>query len=179
MEGRGDIGGTMRRLQQHIVIGKIVSAFGIKGEVKILVLTDFPERFEKGREIGLKCQNQVKPLKIESSRFHKGMLLAKLQGVVDRNQAEELRGCEIVVEESELKQLKGDEFYVFDLIGVNVATEDGRDLGAITEVLQGGANDVYVTDAGFCIPALRQVVIDIDLEKAKMVIRPLPGMLSE
>jgi 16S rRNA processing protein RimM len=105
--------------------------------------------------------------------------LLKLEGVDTRDAAEQLRGVDIVIDESELRDLGPDRYYVFEIVGLRVVTEDGREQGIITEVLQGGANDVYVTSTGLCIPALKTVVVRVDLERQLMTIRPMPGMLIE
>ncbi len=169
----------MDRSERDILIGKVIGPFGIRGEVKILVLTDFPERFEKGREIVLNLDNKRRKAKIENSRPHAGVILVKLEGVDTRNDAELLRNAEIVIDRSELAELEEGRFYVFDIIGLKVVTEDGRELGKVNEILQGGANDVYCTDTGLCIPALKDVVIKVDIKNGVMVIRPVPGLLPD
>ncbi len=139
-----------------IVIGKIVAPIGIRGEVKVVVLTDFPERFEAGSELALKpAKGESRRARIVSQRPQKGGLTMKLEGVDTRDDAEALRDAEFVIDERELAKLPEGEFYVFDIIGLRVVTDDGRECGEVTEVVQSGANDVYVTSTGLCIPALR------------------------
>lgn len=165
---------------RDIVIGKVVGSFGIKGEVKILVLTEFPERFEVGKSISLKRPDGSRlKSRVERGRVHKGVVLAKLSGVESRNDAEALRDAEVVIDESELASLEQGRFYVFDIIGLKVLTTDGRDIGEVEEILQSGANDVYVTTTGVCIPALKDVVEKIDLDEGVMLIRPVPGLLPD
>jgi 16S rRNA processing protein RimM len=164
---------------EPIVIGKIVAPIGIRGEVKVVVLTDFPERFDAGNELVLKPpKGEPKPVKITSQRPQKGGLTLKLEGVDTRGDAEALRAAEFVIDQSELTKLSEGEFYVFDLIGLKVVTDDGRECGEVTEVVQSGANDVYVTSTGLCIPALRDVVAKVDVDKGEIVIRPVPGLLD-
>ena len=105
--------------------------------------------------------------------------MLKLEGVDTRNSAEELRDIDIVIGEGDLRKLEDDRFYVFDIVGLKVVTDDGREQGTVTEVLQGGANDVYVTSTGLCIPALKDVVAQVDLKGGKLVIRPVPGLLPD
>jgi 16S rRNA processing protein RimM len=167
------------RADSSIVIGKIVAPIGIRGEVKVVVLTDFPERFEVGSEIALNPPKaESRRVKIAAQRPHKGGLTIKLDGVDTREGAEALRNAEFVIDQSELAELSEGEFYVFDIIGLRVVTDDGRECGEVTEVVQSGANDVYVTSTGLCIPALRDVVARVDLDKGEMVIRPVPGLLD-
>jgi len=170
----------MPRSERDIVIGKIVAPLGTRGEVKTVVLTDFPERFEAGAELSLRMpEGEVRHVKIESARMHKDGLALKLKEVDTRDDAEALRNAEFTIDESELAELPKDRFYVFDLIGLSVVTDDGRELGEVTEVLQGGANDVYITSTGLCIPALKTVVANIDVGEGRMVIHPVPGLLPE
>lgn len=170
----------MPRSERDIVIGKIIAPLGTRGEVKTIVLTDFPERFDAGAELSLRLPDGgVKQVKVESSRLHKEGLALKLEGVETRDDAEALRRAEFTIDESELGELPGDRFYVFDLIGLSVVTDDGRELGKVTEVLQGGGNDVYITSTGVCIPALKTVIANIDMGEGRMVIHPVPGLLPE
>jgi len=164
---------------EAIVIGKIVAPVGIRGEVKVIVLTDFPERFDVGSEIVLKPpKGESKRVRVAGKRPTKGGLTVKLDGVDTRSDAEALRDAEFVIDKSELARLSEGEFYVFDIIGLRVLTDDGRECGEVVEVLQGGANDVYVTSTGLCIPALHDVVARVDVDKREMVIRPVPGLLD-
>ena len=164
--------------EPDVIIGTIVAPFGIKGEVKIRVDTDFPERYDDLKEVWLHPKsgdgwNGV----IKSLRHQQGAVLIKFAGCDTRSQAEELRGVELRIDRSELMELEGDEFYVHDLIGIDVYTVDGEHVGEITEVLYGTANDVYVTPRGM-IPAVKQFVKEVDIANRKMIIDPIEGMLD-
>lgn len=170
----------MPRSERDIVIGKVIAPFGVRGELKALVLTDFPERFDRGNRITLSLPGgERRQVRIESSRPHRGGIVLRIEGVDDLGAAKQLRNAEVVIDEAELGKLADDRFYVFDVIGLKVVTDDGREQGEVTEVMQGGANDVYVTSTGLCIPALKNVVTKIDLENGVMVIHPVPGLLPE
>jgi len=163
---------------REIVVGKIVGAFGIRGEVKLVPLTDFPERFGVGNTLRLRMpKGELRETKVASAREQKGGITAKLDGVDTRDQAEELSGAEVVIDRSEAGSLPEGSFYLFDIVGLKVVTDDGREQGVVTEVLTGGANDVYVTSTGLCIPALKWVVASVDVAAGVMVIRPVPGLL--
>lgn len=165
--------------EQDIVIGKIVAPLGTRGEVKTVVLTDFPDRFDAGALLKLSLPDgATRQVKIQAVRVHRDGLALKLENVDTRDDAEALRNAEFVIDESELGELPEDHFYLFDLIGLDVVTDDGRDLGKVVEVLQGGANDVYVTSTGLCIPALKSVVAKVDTGAGRMVIHPVPGLLD-
>lgn len=166
--------------ERDIVIGKIIAPLGTRGEVKAIVLTDFPERFKAGAELSLRLpEGDVRKVKLESARVHREGFALKIEGVEVRDDAEELRSAEFTIDESELVELPSDRFYLFDLIGLHVVTDDGREFGEVTEVLQGGANDVYITNTGLCIPALKTVVAKIDVGEKRMTIHPVPGLLPE
>lgn len=146
----------------------------------MVVLTDFSERFSRGACLAVKpAVGEMLKTRVERSRPVKGHVILKLAGIETRAGAGQLAGAEIVIQDSELHALEDEQYYVFDVIGLKVRTDDGRELGEITEVLQGGGNDVYVTGDGLCIPALKDVVSRIDVGEGVMVIRPVPGLLPE
>jgi 16S rRNA processing protein RimM len=167
----------MPRDQLDIVVGRVVAPFGIRGELKVTVQTDFPERFDKGNTVKLSVAGEQVTRRIEHSKPHGGGIILKIEGVGTREAAEALRNTDIVIGEGELMELDAGRFYVFDLVGLKVVTDDGREQGTVTEVLQGGGNDVYVTSTGLCIPALKDVVTDIDIARGVMTIHPVPGLL--
>lgn len=164
---------------ERIAIGRIVAPQGIKGEVRVLPLTDFPERF-----LALKRAFLAAPwdreVEVEGVRFHKGMVLLKIRGVDTRNEAEELRNADLRVEAEDLVPLGEGQYYVFQIIGLEVFTEDGQALGRIADVLRTGSNDVYVVrgQREYLIPAVKEFVAGIDLRAKTIVIRPIPGLLD-
>lgn len=165
--------------EPDVVIGTVVAPFGIAGEVKVRIETDFPERFENLTEVWVKPRTGVgRMVRVESVRFHRNGALVKIEGCEDRNCAEELRGAEFRIDRSELKELEPDRFYLHDIVGLDVYTTDGECLGPVTEVLQGPANDVYVTPKAM-IPALKQVVRMIDLSERKMIVERVEGIMGE
>ena len=157
--------------EPEITIGTIVSPFGIKGEVKIRIETDFPERFESLTVVWLKSlSGEAKKVDIENVRFHQKMVLIKFEGYDDRNAAETLRGMELQILKSQLHKLNANQFYLHDIIGLDVYNIEGEYLGAISEIISGQANDVYVTSK-VMIPALKEVVTNVDLVGRKMTVR--------
>jgi 16S rRNA processing protein RimM len=172
-------GRVMPRSEEEVVIGRIVAPFGIRGELKVTVQTDFPERFAAGESVVLNRPTGRVAYRIERSTPNKGGITLKLEGVKTREDAEELRDIDIIIDQSELRELESGRFYVFDIVGLKVVTDDGREQGTVTEVLHSGANDVYVTSTGLCIPALKTVVAEIDLKRGVMVIRAVPGLLPD
>lgn len=162
----------------EVTIGRVVVPHGIRGEVKVKVETDFPERFEELDEVWVELSTgRGRMVGVENVRFQQDGLLMKFVGIDDRTTAEELRGALLKIDPDELKNLENDQFYIHDLIGLDVYTTDGEHLGQLTDVLQGVANDVYVTPKGM-IPALKQFVAEINLKDKKMIVAP-EGVFGE
>ncbi|MBV9120007.1 MAG: ribosome maturation factor RimM [Chloroflexi bacterium] len=162
-----------------LVVGKVIAAFGTKGELRVMPQTDFPEqRFQPG--MVLHAERFDLPLTIESVRWHKGQPLLTFREIPDRDTAEELRGRYLRVPGDALASLDEGEYYLFQIVGLLVCDEQGHEFGKIREVLQTGANDVYVVPlepGELLVPATKEVVLDVNLAEGKMLIRPLPGML--
>ena len=166
--------------KNEVAIGKLASAHGIKGDLKLVTLTDFPERFKTDNEIKVKIHNAQKNFeifKITKSVPVGPNFTIHLQGIEDRNKAEELSGSIVFISEDEVMELEDGSNYIFDLVGMEVFTESGDKIGSITDVLQGGANDVYVIDDKIFVPAINDCILEVDTENKKMIIFPMPGLL--
>jgi 16S rRNA processing protein RimM len=170
---------------EYLAIGRISSPHGIRGEVKVEVMTDFPERFKPGSTAFLGAGSvdpAVRPVKIVASRPHKGGLLVKLDVIPDRNAAELVRDQYLLIPEADAMPLGDHENYLHDLIGLQVVTDDGQSLGELQEVLFTKANDVYVvrSPAGeVLLPAIRDVVLKVDLIARRMVVTVPEGLLAD
>ena len=155
-----------------ITIGKIVAPHGVRGDVRILPLTDFPDRFQ---DLKAAFVDDVGQLELESARQHNKMILLKFSTINSMNDAERLRGKLIKIGRQDLIKLPEDQYYIFDIIGLTVVTEDGAELGRITDVLQPGSNDVYVIEQqgkqDLLIPAIKDVVKKIDIAGKQMVVK--------
>jgi 16S rRNA processing protein RimM len=163
-------------------IGLILGAFGIKGEVRILSLTDEPERFLELKEVILAGPEDGSELKyeIEKVRVHKRNALVKFHEVADRTQAEELEGTYVRLVGSDMTVVEEVHIINEKLIGIEIFTKSGERLGVLEEVIQTGANDVYEVRDGeksILLPAICEVILEIDLEHGRMVVDPLPGLL--
>ena len=165
----------------YLAIGRIATAHGIRGEVRVELYTDFPDRFAPNIVIYL--GEDLSPATIEYARPHKLQMLVKLVGIKTRDEAETLRGLWIFVPEDEAVELEADTYWVHDIVGLQAETETGEILGRISDVLFTGANEVYViqdaTGAELLIPAIADVIQQIDLVAQRMVVRLLPGMRDE
>jgi 16S rRNA processing protein RimM len=162
-------------------IGKVVALFGVHGELKVRLLSDIPNRFA---ELGVVYlgPGHVRHV-IESVRPYKGeMILLGLEHVNDANTAEALRNLDICIPLAELAKLPPGSYYQHDIIGLQVYTSDGYDVGKIIDIMITGSNDVYIVKTAggkqVLIPAIRNVIKEIDLARHVMHIDPMPGLLD-
>ena len=169
-------------MEAYFHIGTVTSPHGIRGEVKVYPTTDDPARFLDLNQVILRVETGDEVRAVEGVRFTKGMVLLKLEGIPDRTAAEGYRGCELYVPRADAVPLGKDEYYIADLIGMRVHTAEGE-LGRIREVLQTGANDVYVVDSPLhgevLIPAIKACIIKVDIEGGRMDVELLPGLIDE
>ena len=163
-------------------IGIITKPQGIAGELRVLPTTDDPERFALLDEVYLRprAPGEVRPYKLLSSRPHKGMVLIKLAGITDRNAAEKLVGGTLLIPPEKAIRLDTDEYFIRDLIGLKVETQDGQALGEVADIFPTGANDVYIVrgegGGSFMIPAIKDVVLAVSLAEGKMTVRLIEGL---
>ncbi|MGH2711596.1 MAG: ribosome maturation factor RimM, partial [Actinomycetota bacterium] len=169
---RGDRRGVTAEL---LAVGRVSRAHGIGGEVSVLPLTEVKARFAIGSKLQLE---DGRTLTVETSRPHQKAQLVKFEEIADRNEAESLRGQVLLVSSDETPQAPTDSFWIHQVVGLEVVTEDGRSLGVIKDVESNPANDLWVTEDGTLIPAVREVVIDVDIESGKVTVRDLPGLTS-
>jgi len=164
-----------------LTVGEVTAPFGRQGEVKVRLETDFPNRFSRLRQVCLRRPSGAADLfDIEDVRLHKGQALLKLRGVDTIDAAEELRGALVQIRRQEAVPLPANEFYIHDLIGCEVVTAEGRVLGTLISVLQSSANDVFVVGQGkeeILLPAIKDVVQEVDLERRRIRVTPTPGLL--
>ncbi len=160
----------------HIVVGVIRSAWGLRGDVSVEPLSDAPDRFAPGGVLHLKG----KPTRIERARPSKRGLLLKLDAVADRTQAEALRGERLTILPDQAAPLPDGVYYHYQIIGMRVQTDAGEPLGVITEIIVTGGNDVYVIakpgSRDLLIPALPDVVLDVDVPNALMLVSLPDGL---
>ncbi len=168
----------------YMAVGHIVGVHGLRGEVKVELYTDFPERFAPGETLLLGVD--LAEVEIVGVRPHKQNLLMYFDGVADRTAAESLRNLWLFVPEADAAELEAGVYWIHDIIGLRVLEESGRELGVITDVLATGANDVYVVrrNAGqtpaqeLLLPAIPDVVRNVDLAQGVMTVHLLPGLLE-
>jgi len=163
-------------------VGVIASTHGIRGEVKVFPTTDDPARFKWLKDVILVTKRENIPLEVTGVKFFKQFAILKFKGIDNINDIEMYKGCDLMVTRENAIPLEKDEYYIADLIGLKVVTDEGQTLGKLKDVLQTGANDVYVveTSAGkeVLLPVIRECVLDIDLEAGVVTVHVMPGLLD-
>lgn len=163
---------------RYLTIGRVVKPHGVKGEVVVEIMTGFSQRFALLDIVYL--DKEKAPFVLEGFRLHKGRTLLKLAGCDSRNAAESLRGQLVQIPIEEDIPLEEGEYYIHQIIGLEAWTVEGRFLGQVSEVLSNPANDVYVVrDEGreILIPAIEDVVVEVNLAEKKLVIEPMEGLI--
>jgi 16S rRNA processing protein RimM len=162
-----------------VVVGRITKAHGVRGEVAVELRSDNPERFAEGAVVHTEAGRS---LTIERAHRHGSRHLVKFEGVQDRTEAQALRGLLLVVPESWLPALPAGEYWPSQLEGCEVVTEAGRPLGTVAEVVPNPANDLWVAvdDEGTetLVPAIRDVIVDVDVTGRRIVVRDVPGLTA-
>lgn len=167
-------------MEQFLQVGVISSTHGIKGEVKVFPTTDDPMRFKKLKKVFLDTGKERLSMEILSVRFFKQFVIVKFKGIDNINEIEKYKGSSLLVERENAVSLDADEYYIADLIGMEVFTEEGR-FGILKDVLETGANEVYVIDSDshgeVLVPAIRECIRSVDVDSGKMEIHLLEGLL--
>ena len=165
-------------MEKIIRVGKIVNTHGLKGEVKCIYLTDDMERFDDFDHVYIEDTKEL--LDIDNVRYAKGMVYLKLKGLDNINLVEKYKNKYIIIDESQMKDLEDDSYYVSDLVGLDVFDLEGEFLGKITYVYQTGANDVYELNNNreLLIPAIKEVVKSVNIDQGRMTIKKIEGLLS-
>ena len=163
-------------------VGVITSPHGIAGEVNVYPTTDDPARFKYLKKVYIDNIKELIPSNIESVKFFKGMVILKLDTVKDRNAAELLRKRDLLIDREDAVPLEEGEFFICDLVGLEVVTDEGEHLGVLEDILQTGANDVYSVKMEdgkeLLIPVTDECVKSIEPENGKIIVHLLPGLLD-
>jgi 16S rRNA processing protein RimM len=170
-------------VQEYLEVGKIVNTHGIKGEVKVIPLTDDPHRFQKLKKVYIDQINSLKKVEIEEVKYQKNTVILKFKDINDLNTAETLKDLYLKVDRQNAVKLNKDSFFICDLIGCEVSDEKGRSLGLLKEVLKTGSNDVYAVgfenEKDILIPALKSVVKEISIENKKITVSLPKGLIDD
>ncbi|MBQ2987354.1 MAG: ribosome maturation factor RimM [Tyzzerella sp.] len=168
-------------MEQLLQVGVISSTHGVRGEVKVFPTTDDVKRFKKLKKVILDTGREHLPLEVENVKFFKQFAIVKFKGIDNINDIEKYKGKSLLVDRENAVKLRKDEYFIADMIGLQVYTEDGEAFGVLKDVLETGANDVYIIDTPkhgeVLIPAIKQCVLDVDIEGQKMMIHLMEGLV--
>ncbi|MCM1570069.1 MAG: ribosome maturation factor RimM [Roseburia sp.] len=170
-------------MENRFQVGVITSTHGLGGEVKVYPTTDDAKRFRKLREVILDTGREELVLEIERVKFFKNLVILKFKGIDHINDVERYRQCSLYVTRANAVRLEKNEYFIADLMGLQVRDEENREIGILKEVMETGANDVYVIELSdgreLLLPAIRQCVLAVDIEAGYIQIHILEGLLDE
>ncbi len=169
-------------MQEYFEIGQIVNTFGVKGQVKVKPFTDNVTQFERLGKILVVKNKETIEMKILEVKYHKDMVLLRLEGIDDMNMAEKYKGCYIKIHRSNARQLEEGEYFIADIIGSDVYTDTNQYLGKVDDIYNTGSNDIYVVkdELGkqILLPAIKDVLLDIDIQNQKVIVHLLKGLVD-
>ena len=169
-----------KELTERFQVGVITAPHGLRGEVKVYPTTDDPSRFKILKELILREKRSERVLKVCSVKFFKQFVILGFEGLNRIEDVESLRRCPLLVERKNAIPLEEDEYYIADLIGLSVRREDGTEVGTLKEVLETGANDVYVVgregQKDLLLPAISQCILDVQPEEGVITVHIMEGL---
>lgn len=169
-------------MEDLLQVGIITSTHGVRGEVKVYPTTDDPRRFRRLKEVVLDTGREKINLEIEGVKFFKQFVILKFKGVDNINDIEKYRQKSLYVTRKNAVRLQRDEYFIADLIGLKVQDEDGTELGTVKDVIETGANDVYEVEMAdgrsLLLPAIKQCILNVDVENGMMQVHVLEGLLD-
>ncbi len=169
-------------MEDLLQVGIITSTHGVRGEVKVYPTTDDPRRFRRLKEVVLDTGKEKRNLEIESVKFFKQFVILKFKGLDNMNDIEKYRQKSLYVTRKNAVRLQKDEYFIADLIGLKVQDEEGTELGTVKDVIETGANDVYEVEMAdgrsLLLPAIKQCILNVDVENGTMQVHVLEGLLD-
>ena len=161
-------------------IGQIVNSYGIKGFLKVVPFTDNIQRYSKLKTIYIEKNKKLEKMEIEEVKYHNKLVLLKLKGINDINDTLEYKNCYIKIDREDAVKLPENSYFIVDLIGIEVTTDEGQLLGKITDVFPTGSNDVYVVKDELgkqtLLPAIGDVIKNVDIQNKKMIVHMIDGL---
>ena len=168
-------------MTKYLEIGQIVNTFGIKGMVKVKPFTDNIERFSNLEKIYIKNKSGQTEYKIQEVKYHKNMVLIKFEGIENPEQADLLRNSYLIVDRETEEPLEAGRYYIVDMIGLDVFTDDNEYLGKLGDIYNTGSNDIYVVKNELgkqvLLPAIEDVIKNIDMDNKKVIVHLIPGLV--
>ena len=169
-------------MEDLLQVGIITSTHGVRGEVKVYPTTDDPRRFRRLKEVVLDTGREKLNLEIEGVKFFKQFVILKFKGLDNINDIEKYCQKSLYVTRKNAVRLQRDEYFIADLIGLKVQDEDGTELGMVKDVIETGANDVYEVEMAdgrsLLLPAIKQCILNVDVENGMMQVHVLEGLLD-
>ena len=167
---------------QYLEIGQIVNTFGIKGQVKVVPFTNDINRFDELKKIYIVNKSSRKEVEIEDVKYHKNIVLLKFKGFNKIEDVENFRNAYLEIDREDGKKLEEGEYYIVDLIGLDVISDEGKNLGKLDDIFNTGSNDIYVVkdELGkqLLLPAIKEVIKEVDLENKKITVHLLEGLVD-
>lgn len=167
-------------MEQFFQVGVISSTHGIRGEVKVFPTTDDAGRFQDLKRVILDAGKEQIPLEIQNVKFFKQFAILKFKGIDNINDIERYKGRPLLVSREDAVELEEDEYYIADLIGMEVRTDEGE-VGTLKDVIETGANEVYVVEfetyGEVLIPAIHECILNVDIENMQMEVHLLEGLV--
>ena len=168
-------------MEDLLKVGVITTTHGVRGEVKVFPTTDDAERFLELEYVLLDTGRELRRLDIKNVRFFKNLVILKFDGIDNINDIEKYKGKDLWIPREEAQELGEDEYYIADLQRLKVVLEDGTEFGTLRDVMETGANDVYIIDSNehgeVLLPAIKECILDVDLEKNTMTVHLMKGLL--
>lgn len=168
-------------MEDLLKVGAITTTHGVRGEVKVYPTTDEPERFLELDYVLLDTGKELKRYDISNVKLFKNLVILKFDGVDNINDIEKYKGKELWIPREEGRELGEDEYYIADLLGMKVLLEDGTEFGTLKDVMETGANDVYVIDSRehgeVLLPAIKECILDVDLDENAMTVHLMKGLI--
>ncbi|MGN1378166.1 MAG: ribosome maturation factor RimM [Dorea sp.] len=168
-------------MEELLQVGVITSTHGVRGEVKVYPTTDDATRFKQLKHVLLDTGKETLPLEIQGVKFFKQFVILKFKGIDNINDIEKYKRCPILVERCDAVELEEDEYFIADMIGMAVETEDGKEFGTLKDVIETGANDVYVIDSiehgEVLVPAIKECILNVNIEECRMKIHLMDGLV--
>ncbi len=166
--------------QEYFEIGQIVNHFGIKGMVKVNSFTDDISKFKKLKNILLEKDGSLNKVEIEEVKYSKNQVLLKIKGIDTIEEAEKYRGCYLKIARKDAEKLPENTYFIADLIGLLVYSDEGILLGTVEDIYNSGANDIYVVKNAngkqILLPAIEEVIKKVDIEQEKIIVHLLKGL---
>ena len=168
-------------MQKRLEVGQIVNTFGIKGEIKVTPFTNDIRRFDDLKKVYVKTRKESKLYNVENARYHKNMILLKLKGINTPEEAEMLRNAFLEIDREDAIPLEEGTYFIADLLGLEVYTDEGKLLGKVEDIYNTGSKDIYVIKDELgkqvLLPGINEVIKEVDLNNGKIIVHLIPGLV--